>query len=596
MNSRKNVGRLLCLTILASLPVGAQKTSQAADKLLGVWGCESNFGPLVRGKLTIDGRGQTWRAFIAGFEASVQRNGRAVTFALPGGEGEFRGELTADSGAILGQWIQPADVVLNNRYASPVKLATVDQAVWSGTLTPLEHAISLYVSVQRNAGGALTAFISNPEMNFFRRRKFRVELTGAAVALSDGGQKITGTYDSDSDSLSLRVVDFMPAFPFTRRVQRDAVGFYPRVSPQDGPYEYRTPVADGDGWATASLQDAGLEGRRIAALVDKIRSADPADNPAYIHSLLIARHGKLVLEEYFYGYSESRTHDMRSASKTLATILAGIAMDHGAGLTPDTPAYPLFRRYQNAFANWDDRKKRVRLRDIMSMTAGNACDDNQDSSPGNEDRMQNQKEQLDWYKYALDLPMLRDPGDDHAIYCSADLNLVGGAVASATGRWLPDFLDEYLARPLQFGPYYLNLMPTGEAYMGGGAYLRPRDELKLGQLYLSQGMWNGRRVVSQKWVEDSTAHHSTFTASLPNEGRHEYGYGWHIHQLSAGGREFRDFAAEGNGGQFVIVVPELDLVVGINGGSYGEFGKWYRWEFELVPQYILEAAISKTGR
>src|ERR1700682_4983047 len=101
--------------------------------------------------------------------------------------------------------------------------------------------------------------------------------------------------------------------------------------------------------------------------------------------------------------------------------------------------------------------------------------------------------------------MQREPGGEHAIYCSADLNLVGGAVARATGKWLPEFFDENFARPVEFGPYHLNLMPTGEAYMGGGAYLRPRDELKLGQLYLNGGTWNGRRVVSKAWVEESIA-------------------------------------------------------------------------------------------
>jgi CubicO group peptidase (beta-lactamase class C family) len=169
---------------------------------------------------------------------------------------------------------------------------------------------------------------------------------------------------------------------------------------------------------------------------------------------------------------------------------------------------------------------------------------------------------------------------------------VGGVVRGATGKWVPDFFDEYLARPLQFHSYHLNLMPTGEAYMGGGAYLRPRDELKLGQLYLGGGLWNGRRVVSQEWVEESTAPHSSFTPAFEAEGEHQYGYGWHIHRLKIGDRIYRDYGAGGNGGQVVIVIPELDLVVGFNGGSYGEFPKWYRWELELVPQYIIPAVIS----
>jgi CubicO group peptidase (beta-lactamase class C family) len=210
--------------------------------------------------------------------------------------------------------------------------------------------------------------------------------------------------------------------------------------------------------------------------------------------------------------------------------------------------------------------------------------------------MQGNAEQPDWYKYTLDLPMVKEPGGDAAVYCSADLNLVGGAVAEASHAWLPEFFDEHLARPLQFGSYYLNLMPDGQAYMGGGAYLLPRDQLKLGQLYLSGGVWNGRRVVARDWVRASTSVHAHFARERSLGQEHGYGFGWHMHKLQSGGETYKVFAAEGNGGQFVIAVPALDLVIGITGGAYGEFDQWYRWELELVPRFILPAAESSDHR
>jgi CubicO group peptidase (beta-lactamase class C family) len=109
-----------------------------------------------------------------------------------------------------------------------------------------------------------------------------------------------------------------------------------------------------------------------------------------------------------------------------------VAREQGAKLTPETPVYPLFSQY-SSFANWDARKQKMSLRDIMTMTAGNAYDDNDDDSPGNEDRMQSDSQ--NWYKYSLDLPMLKHPGGQEAVYCSADLNLVGGAVAATTHSW-----------------------------------------------------------------------------------------------------------------------------------------------------------------
>ena len=233
---------------------------------------------------------------------------------------------------------------------------------------------------------------------------------------------------------------------------------------------------------------------------------------------------------------------MRSASKTFAPVLLGLAKEHGAKLAPATSVYPLFSQYKS-FANWDARKPEMSLRDIMTMTAGDACDDNDDHSPGNEDTMQNDPQQRDWYKYTLDLPMLKRPGGKDAVYCSGDLNLVGGAVASATGSWLPEFFEQHLARPLQFGRYYLNLMPDGQAYMGGGADLRPRDELKLGQLFLDGGVWNGKRILSKSWVVESTSTHSRFDPAYSLGQEHEYGYGWHINFLKSGGKTYRAPAA-----------------------------------------------------
>src|SRR5512140_3329643 len=105
---------------------------------------------------------------------------------------------------------------------------------------------------------------------------------------------------------------------------------------------------------------------------------------------------------------------------------------------------------------------------------GLACDDNDDASPGNEGAMQSQSAQPDWYRYTLDLPLANAPGEHYA-YCSAGTNLAGGVLAQVSGAWLPALFDTLVAQPLKLGRYYVNLMPTGQAYSGGGMHLRPRD-------------------------------------------------------------------------------------------------------------------------
>jgi len=559
---------------------------------MGVCGAEQSLGPFVRGALTIDGRGPQWRANIAGFDVPVQRTGRDVTIVLPDGLGKFRGRMDGTSGAMEGDWIQPPGIVNRTAYATPVHMTRLGPFVWRGEVTPLEDRISFYVSIQKQPDGSLGAVIINPEYNFFRRRIYGVVLHGSTVSFSNPsrpGDHFVGSYD-ESGHLWLPLIDSYPPLLLSRRDRSDAPGFYAR-SPSVSEYIYRKPIAEHDGWPTASLAEVGMAEAPIAALIGKILTASPADNPVDIDSLLIARHGKLILEEYFHGYDAQRPHDMRSAAKTFAPVLVGIARRHGVRLGPGTLIYPLFSG-ANQPAQTDMRKEHLTLKDLMTMTSGFACDDNSDSSPGNEDNMQSQSHQPDWYEYTLELPMAADPGGAHAVYCSADLNLVGGAVSRATHTWLPLFFDEYLARPLQFGTYHMNLMPTGEAYTGGGLRLRPRDELKLGQLYLSGGTWNGHRILDEAWVQQSTTAYSTFSPQTDYDAPHEYGFGWHINHLHVGRRVIRVYSAGGNGGQIVMVIPELDMVVGLNGSSYGEFAKWYRWGLQLVPQYIIPAALT----
>jgi CubicO group peptidase (beta-lactamase class C family) len=582
-------------------PSGALPEGQPVLALVGLWGCEQSFGPLVRGELTIDARGGEWRARIAGYEVPVEHAKDEIQFALPGDAGKFRGRLhlVASGKRILGHWIQPAGVAFYNSsgYASPVELSEVAPWVWRGEVVPLDERASFYISIQRTPDGSLTAFLRNPEANRFRGQTFDVELKDGAVTLSQKGEvQLRGSYDAQGDVLSLPVVGSYPLVQFTRRDRSNALGFYPRVPAPSGPYVYRKPVADDDGWATASLSDVGLELKPIAELIERILTTAPSlSNPVNIQSLLIARHGKLVFEEYFYGFDKDRPHDMRSAGKTFGPVLVGLAREQGAKIELNSPAYSFFPNYK-PFANWDERKNSITVQDLMDMTSGLACDDHDPSSAGNEDTMQMQTAQNDWYKFALDLPMAREPGGEHGVYCGSDINLVGGIVKNATGHWLPEFFQQYFARPLQISSYHLNLMPTGEYYLGGGIYLRARDQLKLGQLYLSGGAWNGKRILSEAWVKDSVTRHSGFPPVIPSDTDHGYTYAWHTRVLKAGGREFRDYYAAGNGGQYVLVLPDLDMVVGITGGDYAERDKFFPWESQLVPQYIIPAALGEEGK
>jgi CubicO group peptidase (beta-lactamase class C family) len=566
-------------------------SEESAARLVGLWGCERVFGPEVRGELTLVREGPRWHASIAGFEAPVRVDQDALTFELPGGRGKFRGRLIRSEAIILGHWIQPkSEHVWGFSYATPIELKPTRRNVWRGQVVPLDDGETMYLVVRREEDGSLGAFLRNPERNlgqFIGPR--RVECQGDVVRLTrdrKDGDALLGRYDTQSGMLSVFFPTESATFDFTRRGRDEATGFYPRTSAEET-YVYRRPAAEDDGWETASLAAVGLDPQPITELVRSILKTETKDVTApCIQALLIARHGKLVLDEYFYGFHRDRLHDMRSAGKTLTSTLVGIALQQGAPLDVTTPVYSLFPQYPR-FANDTPRKRKITVEHLLTMTSGYDGDDDNPSSPGSEDRVTSQPGQPvyqpDWYKYTLDLPMACEPGE-RAVYCTAGIHLLGGIVQNVTGTWLPDFLYEQFARPLDIRQYHLNLGPLDNAYMGGGIQMRPRDFMKLGQLFLSGGRWRGRQVVSKQWVERATRPHSSVHA------KNDYGYTWWIREYRVGETTYRAFRAAGNGGQDLTVIPDLDLVVMFAGGNYNQGPIWWRWGDELLPHSILPAA------
>ena len=465
-----------------------------------------------------------------------------------------------------GQWIQPAAGTFEYRWATPLGQAPM----------PLDDVLHMQLYVQRQDDGTLTAFIRNPEENLGAAIGTRsVVAANDSIELQAKDRKpITGRYDPASDTLTFRFEQAPGVFAFHREPQAAAPA-----------YAYRVPAQDGDGWRTGSLQDAGIDAAAIGAIIDRVILPPPASLRApYIQGVLIARHGKLVLDEYFNGFDAERPHDVRSAGKSVTTLLVGLAIADSAAFTPESPVYTLLAS-DAPFQNFDARKKQMTVANLMSMQSGYACDDNDDNSPGNEDAMQSQTKQPDWYKYTLDLPMAADPGTK-AVYCTAGINLLGAIVARSTKQWLPAYFAARFAQPMQFGRYGLWLMPqpVSDAYMGGGDRFRPRDFLKFGQLFLSDGTWNGTPVIDPAWLQLVATKRSTIEGEIG-----DYGWGWHLYEFDAGGRKIKAISAGGNGGQLLFVFPQLDMTMMITAANYGQYPVWSGYIKTLVPQILASA-------
>lgn len=597
--------RVIGLSVaLLAQPAAAQST---ASELEGLWVVERTFAPSLRGELAISRDGDAWRGEIAGARAEARSNNGAIRLDF-GVHGAFRGAL-ARNGALRGVWIQPTaraeerddPTATSQSFAHPLTLARNGRDAWRAQVRPLDGRFTLYLRIFRDAEGNLLGAFRNHEINSRGgASQFRVSEEDDAinfVARFDDGQEVRriATRLRGPDGIRIFWPDIGSDLDLRRAGSDHAELFSPR--PQgEAAYVYRSPERLNDGWRTARARSVDIDEVALTQLVQSISDGDPsARRPNHVHSVLVAHRGRLVLEEYFHGYTRETPHDIRSAGKTFASILLGAAMESGAPITPETPVYDLMARL-GPFENADPRKQRITMAHLLTHTAGLACNDNDENSPGNEGRLWQQPNPNLW-QYTLSLPQAFEPGERYA-YCSANLNLVGGALSAATQESLPELFDRIIARPLQFGPYYWNIMPNGEGYLGGGAHLRPRDLLKVGQMYLDGGVWRGRRIVSREWVARSTSPRieiSPATTGLSEEEFQNFytpgidGYAWHRYGVRVGDRLVEEYEANGNGGQFLIVVPEYDLVVVFTGANYMQGGIWSRWRDQFVGGVIIPA-------
>jgi CubicO group peptidase (beta-lactamase class C family) len=603
----KKLLALLVVLLLGMQPADAQE-SDPANGLIGLWAAELHFGPVLRGDLTLTRGGTGWSARIMDAEHRFPVAGEEIRFSLPDGRGGFRGRFSRDNRTVEGFWVQPSGETADRRdpggsgqpFATPLTLVQTGDDSWRGTVVPLDDRFTLYLKIFEQGGRLLGAF-RNPELNANGgASQFEVTRNGDAVRFIvryDGGEIVhDAAYQRAPERLRIAWNGFERPIELTRRTPEQAAAFFPRP-PGEPPYIYRAPGPTGDGWRTAAAGDTGLDEAVLTQVVQSIIDSDPAARPpSLIHSILVAHRGRLVLEEYFFGYGRETPHDTRSAGKTFSSVMLGAAMMRGHEISPATRIHSQLAPL-GPFANLDPRKAEITLAHLMTHSAGLACNDNDETSPGNEGTMSRQAAQPDWWKYTLDLPQAFDPGTRYA-YCSANINLVGGALTTATRTWLPEFFRQTVAEPLQFGRWHWNVTPAGEGYLGGGAFLRPRDLLKVGQAYLNRGEWNGRRIVPAEWITESTRPRMEISPASTGYSEEEFGnyYGqgfdalaWHLNPLTVAARTVPAYAATGNGGQVLLVIPEFELAVVFTGGNYMQGGVWGRWGQQIVGDRIIPA-------
>ena len=308
-----------------------------------------------------------------------------------------------------------------------------------------------------------------------------------------------------------------------------------------------------------------------------------------IGSVLVARHGKLVYEAYFDG-DASTLRDTRSATKSITDVLVGIAIDEHKLNGVDAKILALLPEHARKIQNVDLRKSAITVEDFLTMSSPLECDDWNDASRGNEERMYVVE---DWAQFILDLPIRgrmhlgekveAPPYGRNFSYCTGGVFALSEVVAKVTGLRTDRYAQEKLFAPLGVTRVEWVYSPMNVPQTGGGLRLSSRDLLKVAQLYLDGGQWHGKRIVSEGWVKASTAPHARIDEAT------EYGYLWWLRSFKVGEKSYPAFFMSGNGGNKVVAIPTLDMTVVITSTNYNSRGMHEQTD-KVLTEYVLAAA------
>lgn len=377
----------------------------------------------------------------------------------------------------------------------------------------------------------------------------------------------------------------------------------PPTSPDntsDG-YIYSVPEQVNDGWQTVNLSEVGMDKTRITDLMNDLDNRNH-----FIHSILLVKNGKLVFEEYFNGkdveldeqipgsdelkytnknFDRNTPHFQGSANKSFWSAMIGIGIDKGFIESIDEKMFSFFPEYEELN---NTEKDKITIAHMLTMTSGLPWDDG--SYPIYDPR--NDEYQMlfneDPVRFIMEKTLVNSPGT-HFHYNSGTSLLLSEIIKKSSGKSLEGFVEQYLFTPLRITSYrWANSRNLHNSIFAAGLYLCPRDMAKFGQLFLQDGLWDGNRIVSEQWIFESTGesiHFPFIHPPMPNfiSG---YGYQWWLGKFTDGTSVY---CAAGWGGQFIMVLPDVNMIVVFTGGDFESNN--FQLQFDIVDDFILPAIL-----
>jgi len=328
------------------------------------------------------------------------------------------------------------------------------------------------------------------------------------------------------------------------------------------------------GWKYCRPEEVGMDSEKLKELNDEILLL--LELHIDVHSVMIIKDGYVVAEQYYSeDYPADSLHSVYSVTKSLSSALLGIAIELGFISNENALMTDFFPDYE--IANLSPAKQSITLKHLLTMSAGFEWYELEYPYGDERNTFYNFVRSSDRFQFALDRPMSTDPGIEYS-YSSGASHLLSAIIQESTGVRADSFALEHVFRPLGIEDYYWPIDAQGVAYGGHGARMLPGDMAKFGYLYLKNGLWENQQIVPSAWVELSQQKHME-RKYIPD---YFYGYHWWVSDDAY-------YSAVGYGGQWVVVVPEHQLVVVFtNNFVEGDHLQWSTPE-RLLRTYILPA-------
>jgi CubicO group peptidase (beta-lactamase class C family) len=306
---------------------------------------------------------------------------------------------------------------------------------------------------------------------------------------------------------------------------------------------------------------------------------------------------KLVFEQYYSGkkfnlgqytgetgYDMNDLHVLCSATKSVTSALFGIAIDKGYINSIEQKVFDFFPEYADLLAHKSNKRK-MTIKHLLTMTSGLTYDDESlpYTDPNND--MNRFFSSSDPIKFLLAKPLFAEPGAVFD-YNNCNTNIIGQIISKAVNKRIDVFAKEYLFTKLGIEQQQWQIVRNNVVLCSGDLHLRPRDMAKFGLLFLNEGEWKGEQIISSEWCDISTAvflNPNDYTNEFP--WANGYGFQWWQKTFSYNSKSYNSYFASGWGGQIIIIIPELNLVIVTTAGY------WYEAEtispFSIVSDYII---------